>query len=197
MLWNQALCLASCKLYLHYCLSSVKLSSHDVWAGITVLETVMFLSSVGFIKNINPNYRITFISTKTGKQFACDWWGECKEDSKRIEIFQFHPDLWSGIYSDVEDWVKFNFERWMDEREEWLDGRVLATVPKEFTAFYYARDDERAINDVELLDVERRMSKDSLKPSSSLRLSSNGIFATLRGGHRKVSGKKDSARESP
>ena len=127
----------SCKLYLRFGKNDEnKLGDDTIWGALFVLEIVMLVCALGFLKNINGKYRRTFISPMTAKQFACDWWLACDEDSMRIDVFQFHPDLWSGIRAEVEYWVRFNYGRWRHEKPRWFDQRVQASIPMEFTEFY-------------------------------------------------------------
>ena len=84
-----------------------------------------------FVKAITREYRMTFFSTMTGKQFTSALFRNASDDQTRFSIFLFHPTFYSPIRNEVEAWVIEKYGSWEEEPPAWLTERMMASVPKE------------------------------------------------------------------
>ncbi len=95
--------------------------------GIEVGFVVFFAT---FVAVMNKDYRNTFFSTSTGKQFTCQNFLDAKSDRAKIEIFLDHEALYEDIKGVVKEWVHENWERWNEEKPDWFTERTKANVPR-------------------------------------------------------------------
>ena len=117
----------------------IVVAPRDIWALMGVLEACFVVFFGAFMAMIKQKYRLTFLSTVTGKQFSVDKFKEAKCDEARIEVFSKHPSYYESNRKAVKLWVLENYFDWIDERPEWFTERVKALIPIDMLPNY---DDE-------------------------------------------------------
>ena len=81
-----------------------------------------------FLVNIKSEYRTTFWSTKKSKDFILGYF-ESNEDETKAFVFTSNIRYWKEIEDKVEEWVRENWPKWMEEEPEWLNDNIKAQIP--------------------------------------------------------------------
>ena len=81
---------------------------------------------------IVPELRKTFLNMHTGWREVERRFLDNASDEGKIQIFEIHPSMWSGIKEEVKAWSMANWETWDTERPEWFTMHVISTVPDDF-----------------------------------------------------------------
>ena len=110
---------------------SEQLPSDKLWALIGVLEMSFVIFFVVFVAAMNAQYRSTFFSTVTGKQFFCAKFRGAMNDEAKIDIIWCHPALYADFKDEVKLWILENYARWIEEEPEWFNARVRKAIPEE------------------------------------------------------------------
>jgi len=85
-----------------------------------------------FLLLMKKEYRRTFFTTRTGKQWTMDFFLEDTEDAVKKNVVGHNKAQWRAIRSDVKEWVQANWWRWKEEKPEWFDLAWQSKVPKEW-----------------------------------------------------------------
>jgi len=92
-----------------------------------------------FLLLMKKEYRRTFFTTRTGKQWAMDFFVKGVDDETKYFVVFCNKKLWLAIREDVKEWVQANWWRWKEEKPEWFDLAWQSRVPKEWIADAEAR----------------------------------------------------------
>ncbi len=103
----------------------------SLWALVGGLELAFILLLTIFVLTIDRNYRGTFFSTMTAKQFRIQSFREAKTDTIKVNVLKLHPSYYKSIRGEVEEWVKDNWERWNEEQPEWFTDVVKKRIPED------------------------------------------------------------------
>ncbi len=96
-----------------------------------MLEVAFVALFATFIASINRKYVNTFFSTTTAKQFRIQGFREAQTDRAKATIFKCHQAYYAEIRGEIEQWVQANWASWNEEKSEWFNDRVKASVPKD------------------------------------------------------------------
>ncbi|GMI07886.1 hypothetical protein TrLO_g11602 [Triparma laevis f. longispina] len=99
------------------------------FATLTLSIGVVFLASLFFLL-INKEYRSTFLSTLTAKQFRRNQFFN-GDDEKKAIIFAVHKSFIVLYIDQVEKWVKASWGRWEKEKPEWFNDEFREIVPED------------------------------------------------------------------
>ena len=141
-----------------------------------LLPSSLLLIAVFFLA-IKKEYRKTFWTTERGKDVTMGHMSS-SEDMVKALVFVKNRMHWKSIEDDVEEWVRDNWERWMEEEPDWLDDNMKARIPPHMIP----NDEDR--KKVENLQSARRRSS-ALVELTAL----SGRHSMVRGVH-KVAPKK-------
>ena len=61
----------------------------------------------------------------------CDNWRNGITDLERFETFDNHRTLYKSIEPELKVWLKENWERWEEEKEDWFNAAAISTVPSD------------------------------------------------------------------
>ena len=107
-----------------------KVITEIAWNACIVLTLSTISVFALFFAIINKEYRRTFYSTERGKDLAMRRFLNNSDDATKADaIFPNNKRFWIEIEDLVEEWVRKNWERWMEEEPEWLDENLKAMVP--------------------------------------------------------------------
>jgi len=126
-----------------------------------------------FLLLMKKEYRRTFFTTRTGKQWAMDFFVKGVDDKQKSGVLLRNKAQWWAIREDVKEWVQANWWRWKEEKPEWFDLAWQSKVPKEW-----------------ITDVEERARLDKVREGGRRRSSVEkikGVFGKgeeVRGGAR-------------
>ena len=83
-----------------------------------------------FFLATKKEYWGTFFSAEKGTDLAKRRFFSNAEDALKADaIFWNNRMYWEDIEDQIEKWVRENWERWMDEKPEWLDDQIKARIP--------------------------------------------------------------------
>ena len=85
-----------------------------------------------FLRTIKKEYLGTFFSTETGFRSNVRMFLDSTDESVKITIFGCHPSQWEGIREEVKTWIMLNWERWREEKPEWLTQERKTQIPDDF-----------------------------------------------------------------
>jgi hypothetical protein len=86
-----------------------------------------------FFLNIERKYWGTFYSLERGKDGAVTRFSNSTDDKKKARvILQNSKHYWKSIDEEVKSWVEANWERWEEEKPEWLTDAMRARIPVEY-----------------------------------------------------------------
>jgi len=78
---------------------------------------------------MKKEYRGTFYRTKTGNEWAMDFFVKAEDDASKQIIFGCNKKQWLGIRDDVKYWVLGNWWRWVESEPKWFTEVWKAQVP--------------------------------------------------------------------
>ena len=99
-----------------------------------------------FLLLMKKEYRSTFWSTRTGKEWAMDFFLLGEDDEAKQNVFGCNKKQWWAIREDVKEWVQENWWKWEEEKPLWKTEAWLAKVPSEFVPVE-AKDGAKAARD--------------------------------------------------
>ena len=68
-------------------------------------------------------YRKSFYSTETGAHLTRRLFLNGEEDDVRSRVFKNNKKHWLHIEDQIEEWVRTNWDRWLEEKPEWFTER--------------------------------------------------------------------------
>jgi len=99
------------------------------WALVGAGSGAFTLSFGLFLLLMKKEYRRTFWSTRTGKQWTMDFFLKGKDDGTRKTTIMRNQKQWRAIRGEVKEWVKANWWRWEAEKPVWFTESWIAKVP--------------------------------------------------------------------
>lgn len=137
LLWSQLSAMGCAALYLMpaYEISDVQTSFASPYVIYTIFGSLFLmwsLSSLAFLKLINPQYVSTFLSTNTGVQFTVDNFRNGDDFLKSQYTFTRERRLWTSIESEVKQWIQNGWPGWEQSKPDWLTDLYKEIVPDEF-----------------------------------------------------------------
>ena len=85
-----------------------------------------------FLLLMKKEYRRTFFTTRTGKQWTMDFFLKGTEDAVKKGTLNHNKAQWRAIREDVKEWVQANWWRWKEEKPAWFELAWQSKVPKEW-----------------------------------------------------------------
>ena len=104
--------------------------SRDLWVLAGTLEGFFVVFFAVFMSNIKRKYRVTFFSSVSGKQFSHDKFRNATSDAMKIDVFGNHYSYYTDIRGEVEQWVRENYETWVEEKPDWFTS-AEASIPRD------------------------------------------------------------------
>jgi hypothetical protein len=157
--------------------------------GLVIPFTVV--SFAVFLLSMERKYMSTFYSLQRGKDVTVKNFMEGEDDAAKASYtFQMSKHHWKSIEEEVKAWVEANWDRWEENKPDWLDDAMRARVPVKYIP---------ADGDARRRESVRRASVDAEAEgglTGALRLSirrasvggADGRYITgVRGGEGKVS----------
>jgi len=102
------------------------------WTLVGSLSGAWVVVFGGFLLLMKKEYRRTFFTTRTGKQWTMDFFLEGTEDAVKKNVVGHNKAQWRAIREDVKEWVQANWWRWKEEEPAWFDLSWQSKVPKEW-----------------------------------------------------------------
>ena len=103
-------------------------TSQIAWSACLTFLPCSVLLMMIFLVNIKSEYRTTFWSAKKSKDFILGYF-ESDEDETKAFVFISNIRYWKEIEDKVEEWVRENWAKWMEEEPEWLNDNIKALIP--------------------------------------------------------------------
>ena len=82
-----------------------------------------------FLLLMKKEYRRTFFNTRTGKQWAMDFFLKGEDDEAKQNVLSCNKKTWREIRGEVKEWVREGWWRWEEDRPEWMTESWIAKVP--------------------------------------------------------------------
>ena len=82
-----------------------------------------------FLLLTKKEYMHTFFSTRTGRDWAMDFFLKSEDDAGKQNIFGCNKKQWVAIRDDVKTWVGANYGRWEEDKPTWYTEAYIAQVP--------------------------------------------------------------------
>jgi hypothetical protein len=103
------------------------------WRVVRIFIPCSVMSFAVFFMSIERKYIGTFISLQKGKDFTVQRFRDSADDASKADtIFLNSKHHWESIEEQVRAWVETNWERWEEEKPNWLDDAVRARVPVDY-----------------------------------------------------------------
>ncbi|GMI17806.1 hypothetical protein TrLO_g1770 [Triparma laevis f. longispina] len=108
---------------------SYTFSSREVYGTILTIIAIQSLSYLVFLNVIDQSYRSSFSSFTTAKQYAKKTFNDAEDLGTKIEVLQNHPSIYYSFKDEIEAWLHDNLPTWIEEKPDWFDDAVMATIP--------------------------------------------------------------------
>jgi hypothetical protein len=103
------------------------------WKVVGIFIPFSVVSFALFLFSLERKYLSTFYSFEIGKDLTVKGFRDGKDDAKKgYAVFTNSKKHWESIEDEVKNWVKANWDRWEEEKPEWFDERMRASVPVEY-----------------------------------------------------------------
>jgi len=99
------------------------------WMLVGAASGAFTLSFGLFLLLMKKEYRSSFFDTKTGKQWAMDFFLKGEDDKAKQNVLGCNKKMWRAIRGEVKEWVGANWWRWEEDRPEWFTVSWVAKVP--------------------------------------------------------------------
>jgi len=103
----------------------------SLWYVVFVLFVLSMLSFSVFLFSINQEYWVTFLDTRTGKEFLCDLWRNGTADKERFHVFNKHKSYYKSINKELKEWLTANWDKWEEEKQDWFTAKMIGKIPSE------------------------------------------------------------------
>ncbi|GMH63601.1 hypothetical protein TrLO_g4297 [Triparma laevis f. longispina] len=107
-------------------------AKEQVYGGIGGLIILQVFSISMFLRLIDPQFRSTFTSFKTGGQHVVLTFQTTTNERAKIGVFNNHRSLWRVIEGDVKKWLNENLVIWIRDRPPWFNSGARAMILDEF-----------------------------------------------------------------
>jgi hypothetical protein len=81
---------------------------------------------------MKKEYRKTFVSSKTGCEWAQNKFLKGKNDFERSDMFTLSRKKWEPVSVEAKEWVQKNWWTWKEETPDWFTDVWIAKVPDDF-----------------------------------------------------------------
>jgi len=112
--------------------AAFEIKERVAWTLVGSLSGVWAVVFGLFLLLMKKEYRRTFFATRTGKQWAMDFFVKGVDDKHKSVVLTVSKKQWRAIRRDVKEWVQANWWRWKEEKPEWFDLAWQSRVPKEW-----------------------------------------------------------------
>jgi hypothetical protein len=102
------------------------------WAVVGIFIPCTVVLFAVFFFSIEKKYWGTFLSLQRGKDLTVKNFRDGAEDVKAKYTFKYSKHHWKAIEEEVKTWVEVNWDRWEEEKPEWLTDAMRARVPVEY-----------------------------------------------------------------
>ena len=99
------------------------------WSSTLLLLICAIFLVLTFFTFMDKKYRHTFYNLKRGKDVTLEHM-DSSEDCVKALVFIKNRRHWESIESKVEEWVRENWKRWMEEEPDWLTDNMKARIPQ-------------------------------------------------------------------
>jgi len=99
------------------------------WMLVGAASGAFTLSFGLFLLLMKKEYRRTFFTTRTGKQWTMDFFLKGEDDEVKQMVLTHNKKQWVRIREDVKQWVLSNYWRWEADKPEWFTESWIAKVP--------------------------------------------------------------------
>ncbi|GMH71148.1 hypothetical protein TrST_g11333 [Triparma strigata] len=120
---------------------SIETEIYGIIGSLIALQVISFSS---FLYIIEPKYRATFTSLRTGPMHCQFLFHNNTLDSEKIKVFEDNRDFWLPIKDEVKIWLNERLPTWLEEKPEWFNSTVKSMIEDKF------------VNDPELLKAMRK-----------------------------------------
>jgi len=104
-------------------------SGGGLWSVVAGVIGLWLGSFYVYYELMVKKYRISFLSTMTGKQAAVEQWNNAEEDEGKVAILLYNEVLWAEVRDEVGDWIKAGWWRWEDESPSWWTEGLKRSIP--------------------------------------------------------------------
>jgi len=101
------------------------------WTLVGAASGAFTLSFGLFLLLMKKEYRSSFFDTKTGKQWAMDFFLKGEDDEAKQNVLCCNKKMWRAIRGEVKEWVREGWWRWEADRPEWFTESWIAKVPSD------------------------------------------------------------------
>jgi hypothetical protein len=103
------------------------------WAAVGSLIPFAVVCFLIFLLITKIKYFGTFVSLQRGKDLTIQRFRDSADDALKADsIFRNSKHHWESIEEEVKSWVEANWERWEEEKPDWLGDAIRARVPVEY-----------------------------------------------------------------
>jgi len=99
------------------------------WLLVGAASGAFTLSFGLFLLLMKKEYRRTFFSTRSGKEWAMDFFLKGEDDHIKKKVLTLNKKMWRAIRGEVKEWVLLNYWTWEEDRPEWMTESWIAKVP--------------------------------------------------------------------
>jgi len=99
------------------------------WIFVGAANGAFTLSFGLFLLLMKKEYRRTFFTTKTGCDWAMDFFLKGEDDEAKQNVLGCNKKMWRAIRGEVKEWVRDGWWRWEADRPEWFTESWIAKVP--------------------------------------------------------------------
>ena len=114
-----------------------------LWAVVVSVEAVFIVFFAIFVLMMKKEYRASFFSTITAKQFNHNNFRNAASVQAKFSIFTVHPSMYRDIRDEIKQYVAEHYSALIEERPEWFTERVRKTIPEDMIPLEEEGEDER------------------------------------------------------
>jgi len=112
--------------------TAFEIEERVAWAVVGSLSGAWVVVFGVFLLLMKKEYRRTFFTTRTGKQWVMDFFLKGTDDAVKKNVVGCNKKQWRAIREDVKEWVQANWWKWKEEKPEWFDLAWQSRVPEEW-----------------------------------------------------------------
>jgi len=148
--------------------NAFEIEERAAWTLVGSLSGAWLVVFGVFLLLMKKEYRLTFFTTKTGKQQVMDRFS-ADDEAVKAAVLKKNKKMWRAIREDVQEWVQANWWRWKEEKPAWFDLAWQSKVPKEW-----------------ITDVEERVRLDKVRENGRRRSSVDKIKGVFGKGEEEL-----------
>jgi hypothetical protein len=136
----QIVAFASVALYAAFYVGEAKLEAATLYAFVSTLTAVSFVSFGVLLLTIERKYVRTFFSTQIGGEYLMSHFLDNDgNDELRAEVFYNNEELWRPIRPQVQAWLRSRFRTWKQTKPAWFTDALVACIPTDMLPVRDAR----------------------------------------------------------